>query len=67
MKKVIVRALVSLAIILAAILIFAATKPDTFRVERSLAIKTPPEKIALLISNFHNWGSWSRMRKSILR
>ena len=30
---------------LAAVLIFAATKPDTFRVQRATSIKAPPEKI----------------------
>jgi hypothetical protein len=33
------------SMIIAAFLIFAATRPDTFRVERKLLIKAPPEKI----------------------
>ena len=48
-----------LAVVLAGILIFAATKPDTFRVQRSSSIKAPPERIFALINDLHSWGSWS--------
>jgi hypothetical protein len=50
---------VVVAVAIAAILILAAVKPDTFRVERSAFIKAPPEKIFPLINDFHQWGSWS--------
>ena len=50
---------VVLAVAIAAILVLAAVKPDTFRVERSASIKAPPEKIFPLIDDFHRWGSWS--------
>jgi uncharacterized protein YndB with AHSA1/START domain len=59
MKKVIVSILAGLGIIIACLLIFAATKPDTFRVERTTSIKAPPEKIFALISDFRAWNSWS--------
>ena len=36
---------VVILVAIAGILILAATKPDTFRVQRSIAIKAPPEKI----------------------
>lgn len=36
---------VIVAVVIAGILIFAATKPDTFRVQRAARIKAPPEKI----------------------
>ncbi|MBI4082133.1 MAG: SRPBCC family protein [Candidatus Lambdaproteobacteria bacterium] len=45
--------------LIGAILIYAATKPDTFRVQRATSIKAPPEKIFALINDFHRWGSWS--------
>ena len=41
------------------LLIVAATKPAAFRIERSMSIKAPPEKIFPLITNFHSWGGWS--------
>ena len=50
-------------VLLAAILIYAATKPDTFRIERSTSIKAPPEKIFVLINDFHQWESWSPWEK----
>jgi hypothetical protein len=50
-------------VLLAAILVFAATKPDTFRVERATSIKAPPDKIFALIDDFHRWGSWSPWEK----
>ena len=46
-------------LLLAAILIFAATRPDTFRVERSESIQAPPEKIFPLINDFQSWRAWS--------
>ena len=48
-----------IGILLAGLLGFAATKPDTFRVERSATIKAPPDKILPLISDFRNWRAWS--------
>jgi hypothetical protein len=44
---------------IAAILLLALTKPSTFRVERSTAIAAPPEKLAALIGDFHQWNLWS--------
>jgi carbon monoxide dehydrogenase subunit G len=55
-------ALAVLAIIVV-ILGLAAMKPDTFSVRRTIAIKAPPEKIAGLITDFHQWGSWSPWEK----
>jgi uncharacterized protein YndB with AHSA1/START domain len=51
------------AVATTAVLIFAATKPDTFRVERSASIKAPPEKVFALINDYRNWGSWSPWEK----
>ena len=53
----------SIAVLLAALLIYAATKPDSFRIERTTAIKAPPEKIFVLINDFHQWESWSPWEK----
>ena len=48
---------------LAAVLGFATTRPDVFRVERSASIKAAPEKIFPLIADFHQWGAWSLWEK----
>lgn len=50
---------VILAIAIAAVLIFAATRPNTLRVQRATSIKAPAEMIFPLINDFHQWRSWS--------
>ena len=50
-------------LLLAGLLIYAATKPDTFRIERSTLIKAPPEKVHALINNFDAWAQWSPWEK----
>lgn len=52
-----------IAILIAAILGFAATRPDSFRIERSTSINAPPEKIFPLINDFHQWEAWSPWEK----
>jgi uncharacterized protein YndB with AHSA1/START domain len=49
--------------LIAALLLFAATKPDTFRVERSASIKAPPEKVFALLNDFQRWDAWSPWEK----
>ncbi|MBI2429549.1 MAG: SRPBCC family protein [Ignavibacteriales bacterium] len=63
MKKFILRTLGVLAAVIVIILIIASTKPDTFRVERTMSMKAPPEKISAAIANFHQWNSWSPFEK----
>src|SRR6202163_3167501 len=45
--------------IIAVVLAIAATKPNTFSVQRATTVKAPPERIFPLINDFHQWGSWS--------
>ena len=52
-----------IAIVIAGILVYAATRPDTFRIERSISIKTSPEKIFPLINGFRQWEAWSPWEK----
>ncbi|MCW5623537.1 MAG: SRPBCC family protein [Burkholderiales bacterium] len=47
------------AVLIAILLGYAATKPDTFRVQRAISIKAPPEKIFVLINDLRSWTSWS--------
>jgi hypothetical protein len=42
--------LIAFIVFIAIALILASTKPDTFRIERSIDIKAPPEKIFPLIA-----------------
>ena len=59
MFEVLVIVAVILAIAVAAVLIFAATKSGTLRVQRSTGIKAPAETIFALINDFRQWRSWS--------
>ena len=59
MLEVIAVIAVILAVAIAAILVIAATKPGTLRVQRAIRIKAPPDVIFPLISDFHQWLKWS--------
>lgn len=59
MFKIIVTIAVVLAIAIAIVLILAATKPETFSVQRAAIVNAPPEEIFPLINDFRQWGSWS--------
>ncbi|WP_045226269.1 SRPBCC family protein [Methyloterricola oryzae] len=52
-----------LAIALATLLIYAATKPDSFRIERSTRIKAPADRIYDLVNDLHAWSHWSPWEK----
>jgi hypothetical protein len=54
---------VVIVLLIAAFLAFAATRPNSFSVKRSISIKAPPQKIAAMIDDFHNWGAWSPWEK----
>jgi hypothetical protein len=54
---------IAAAVVIAIVLLLAAAKPDTFHVERSMAIAAPPERILPLIDDFRNWRSWSPYEK----
>jgi Polyketide cyclase / dehydrase and lipid transport len=51
--------LIGVVVVIAGILVFAATKPDTLHVRRSVSIKAPPEKIFPYIDDLHRWSAWS--------
>ena len=48
-----------LVVLVAALLLFAATRPDSFSVERRIVVQAPPEKIQPFIADFHRWADWS--------
>jgi uncharacterized protein YndB with AHSA1/START domain len=53
----------SLAVMVVALLAYASTRPDSFRVERSTTIKAPMDKVFGLVNDFHQWQSWSPWEK----
>ncbi|MGE5753580.1 MAG: SRPBCC family protein [Deltaproteobacteria bacterium] len=54
---------IGVVVLVVALLGYAATRPDSFRVERSTSINAPPEKIFALINDLHRWGDWSPFEK----
>ncbi len=54
---------IAIVVVIAGILAFAATRPDTFSVQRSTTIRAPADKIHTLINDFHRWGEWSPWEK----
>src|ERR1700730_15199948 len=42
-----------------ALLVFAATKPNSFRVQRSISIHASQEKVFSFINDLHSWEAWS--------
>jgi uncharacterized protein YndB with AHSA1/START domain len=52
-----------IAVALLAVLAFAATRPDTFEVQRQTLIKAPPDKIAAYLNDFRQWAQWSPYEK----
>ncbi len=56
-------AIVSIAIIIIAFLLFVSARPNTFSLVRSADIKAPPERVFAQINDFKNWKSWSPWEK----
>ena len=54
---------IAVVVLLAALLIYAATQPDTFRVQRATSIKAPPERIFAVLNDFLRWEAWSPWEK----
>lgn len=59
MKKIGIGAALLCAAAVVAVLVIAATGPDTFSVRRSITIKARPETIAAQIIDLHRWRAWS--------
>lgn len=52
-----------LLVAIVAVLAIAMTKPDSFRVERSITVHAPPERIFGFVNDFHQWPQWSPWEK----
>lgn len=51
--------LIIAAVVVAGLVGFIASRPNSFRLERSIVITTPPEKPFALVNDFHEWTKWS--------
>ena len=48
---------------IAALLAYAAFKPDTFRLSRSATINSPPDKVFALINDLRQFNTWNPFAK----
>ena len=55
--------LAGVAVLFAIVLIYGAFKPGDFRVQRTVSMQAPPDKIFPLINDYHNWWAWSPWEK----
>lgn len=62
-KKILAVVLGALGLSVVTVLVLAARKPDSFRVERSLSMHAPPERVFTELDDFHNWSHWSPWEK----
>jgi uncharacterized protein YndB with AHSA1/START domain len=56
-------AAIIIVLAVAAVLVYAATRADTFRIQRTTSIKAPPQKIFPLIDDLHAHTTWSPFEK----
>jgi len=63
MLKILAIIVVVVLVVVAGVLIYASTRPDSFRVQRSASIKAPPQKIFPLIDDLKAWAGWSPYEK----
>jgi len=51
------------AVVIAGILLFATTRPDSILIRHSIVINAKPEKVFPLLNDFHNWPLWASQDK----
>jgi hypothetical protein len=49
----------ALLALLLAVVLAAATRPDSFRIERSLRVEASAVQVLALLEDFHRWAEWS--------
>lgn len=54
-----VTVLVTLVVMWAGVLVYAATRPNTVLIQSGMTINASPETIFPLVSDFRNWPRWS--------
>lgn len=54
---------ITVVVLLALLLLYAATRPNTFRVQRTVRMKATPERLFANINDLHAWSAWSPWEK----
>ena len=55
----VLKALAVVGLVILAILVIAAFRAGTIQIERSRSIQAPPDRVFVLIDDFHNWKQWA--------
>jgi uncharacterized protein YndB with AHSA1/START domain len=50
---------IAVLVVILAVVVFIATRPASFRIERSARIDAPPDVVFSIINDLHQWGRWS--------
>jgi Polyketide cyclase / dehydrase and lipid transport len=58
-EDIMLSAIVFIAIVVIAILLYASSRPSTFSLTRGADLRASPEKVFAQINNFKNWAAWS--------
>jgi hypothetical protein len=58
-----IKILIAVAVLIVLFVIFVATRPSGFHVERSITINAPPENVFAQVNDFRAWGAWSPWEK----
>jgi len=59
MLKLLAMAAIGIVVAVGALVAYAATKPDSFRVVRSLTIGAPPDRVFALINDMRGFNRWN--------
>lgn len=51
--------ILAILVVAALVVMYANTKPSTFRIERGIVIKAPASKVFAFLPDFHEWAKWS--------
>lgn len=68
--KILIRIIIGLAVVIVGIFAIAATRPNTYTVERSLKINAAPEKIFPYLISWKKgleWSAWEKTDKDVVR
>ena len=62
-KKILLGLVAVIVLVFGILAIVIAMQPSEFHVERSLAMKAPPEAVFAQVNDFHKWEGWSAWLK----
>ncbi len=51
--------LLAVLVVVVVFVLFVATRPSAFRIERTAAVAAPPAMVYAQVADFHRWSAWS--------